>query len=220
MQREWYARLPQKQKDWFSKLTDGILASVILLLLWLTILLGIRPISLHYGPPGLLVFVIGLLAVSMYAFQHSLTPRHGETIRAWYGMAGGFLAWFVVETVAYLGVPVLPNLAGVVIFILVALIVTILWRYGLPMGARFFAATFMLNWAGMVFMHYQGKLAQLSPIFSLTYRVTGYLSIIAVIFVLFWLLFQSRRRIHRLTGALLIWFLVSLAVYAFRGSLF
>jgi len=220
MQHEWYARLPQKKKDWFSKLTDGVLASLILVLLWLTILLGIRPISLRYGPPGLLVYVIGLLAISMFAFQHSLLPRHGETVRAWYGMAGGFLAWSVVEMVAYLGVPMLPNLAGVGIFILVALIVTILWRYGLPMGARFFAATFMLNWVGMVFMHYQGKLAELSPIFSLTYRATGYLAMVAVIFVLVWILAQSRRRIHRLTGALIIWFLVSLALYTFRGSLF
>lgn len=220
MQQEWVARLPQKQRDWFSKLTDGVLASIILVLLWLTILLGLRPISLRYGPPGLLVFVIGLLAVSMYAFQQSLSKRHGETVRAWYGMAGGFLAWSVVETVAYLGVPVLPNMAGVVIFILVALIVAIMWRYGLPVGAKFFAASFLLNWVGLVFMHLQGTLAMLSPVFSLTYRATGYLAIIGAVFVLVWILFQSRRRVHRLTGALTIWFLVSLALYTFRGSLF
>lgn len=220
MQYEWFARLPQKQKEWFSKLTDGVLAAVTLVLLWLTILLGLRPISLQYGPPGLLVFVVGLLAVSMYAFQQALSVRHGETVRAWYGMAGGFLAWSVIETVTYLGVPVLPNLASVVIFIMVVLIVAILWRYGLPVGARFFAATFLLNWVGLVFMHFHAVLAELSLVFSLTYRATGYLAIIGLVFVLFWILFQSRRRVHRLTGALVIWFLVSLALYTFRGSLF
>ena len=220
MQRNWNARLTQFNHEWFSKLTDGILAAVVLVLLWLVVYLAVRPIQAMFGNPGLLVYVLGLLAVSMFSLQQALLLRHSETTRAWYGMAGGFLAWSVTEVVNQLGVPLLPGLAGMVLLIMVALIVTLLWRHGLPVGARFFALTYLLNWVELFLMYIQERLAQYSPIFTLTYRATGYLALLAVALTLGWIVFQSRRRIHRVSAALAVWFFISLALYVFRGSLF
>ncbi len=210
----------QKKSEWWSRLIDGILASAILVLTWLTIALSVRPISVIFGPPGLLVYVLGLLAVAMYALQHALTPRRSVTARAWFGITGGFLAWSVVEVSGYLGVPVTPRLAGLVLLIMAALIVGLLWRTVLPVGARFFSLMFLLNWTEHALMHFQETLAGFSPIFKLTYRATAYLALIGAVLVLAWILFQSRRRIDRISAALTVWFLVSLAIYVFRGALF
>ncbi len=208
------------KSEWWSKLIDGLLTSAILILIWLTIALSIHPISIIFGPPGLLIYVLGLLAVAMYALQHALAPGRSITARAWFGITGGFLAWSVVEVSSYLGVPIMPHLAGLVLLIMVALIVGLLWRAVLPVGVRFFSLTFLLNWTEHVMMRIQETLAGFSPIFKLTYRATGYLALIVAVLALAWILFQSRRRIDRISAALAVWFLVSLAIYVFRGSLF
>lgn len=212
-------REAQKKREWRSKLIDGILSASILILLWLLIELAVRPIEYVFGPPGLLVYVLGLLAVSMFALQQALVNRHGETLRTWYGICGGFLAWSVIEVINELGVPVMPNMASLVLLIMVGLIVMLLWR-NLPLGARYFSLTFLLNWVGMVFMRVQGILARYSPIFDLAYRATGWLSLMGVLAVLIWILFRSRRRPQRVMAALVVWFLTSLAIYVLRGSLF
>jgi len=206
--------------DWWSKLTDGLLAATILILLWLMIALAIRPIAVAFGPPGLLIFVLGLLAVAMFSLQQALVPGRLDTTRAWYGIAGGFLAWAVAEVCIYLGVPLMPNLAGLLPLIMVILIVTLLWRPVLPVGARFFALTFILNWSEHAFIRIEEMLAAYSPIFELTYKAIAYLALLAVLLVLSWIVFRTRRRIQRISGALAIWFLISLALYVFRGGVF
>jgi hypothetical protein len=213
-------KIIQHNPEWWSKLTDGILAASVLILIWLMIALAVRPITLVFGPPGMLIYVLGLLAVAMFSLQQALVPGRLDTTRAWYGIAGGFLAWSVTEVSIYLGVPLMPNLAGLVPLIMVALIVTLLWRPVLPIGARFFSLTFLLNWSEHVFMRIEEMLASYSPIFELLYRATAYVALACVLLVLCWIVFQTRRRIQRISGALAIWFLISLALYVFRGKLF
>ncbi len=220
MEQQTSAKFMPNRHEWWSKLTDGVLASTILVLIWLMIALAIRPITLIFGPPGLLVYVLGLLAVAMFSLQQALVPGRLDTTRAWYGIAGGFLAWSVTEVCIYLGIPIMPNLAGLVPLIMVVLIVMQLWKPVLPIGARFFSLTFLLNWSEHALMRIQEILAAFSPVFQLIYRATAYLSLFAVILVLTWIVFRTHRRIQRISGALAIWFLVSLALYVFRGSLF
>ncbi len=220
MEQQTTAKLAQNHHEWWSKLTDGILTSGILILIWMMVALAIRPISVIFGPPGLLIYALGLLAVAMFSLQQALVPGRIDITRAWYGLAGGFLAWSVVEVISYLGVPIMPSMAGMVLLIMVALIVWLLWRTVLPVGVRFFSLTLLLNWAEHVFMRIEEVLANMSPVFQLLYRATGFLAVFAAFMALGWILFQSRRRIQRISAALTIWFLLSLALYVFRGSLF
>ena len=220
MEHQSNIKLVQINRDWWSKLTDGVLASAVLVLIWMMVALAVHPISAIFGMPGLLVYVLGLLAVAMFSLQQALVPGRMDTTRAWYGITGGFLAWSVVEVTAYLGVPILPNPAGLVLLIMAALVIWLLWRTVLPVGARFFFLTLLLNWAEHVFMRIGEMLAVYSPVFELTYRATGFLAVFAAFLVMGWVLFQTRRRMQRIHGALIVWFLISLALYVFRGSLF
>jgi hypothetical protein len=51
-------------------------------------------------------------------------------------------------------------------------------------------------------------------------RVIGILAAFGVLLVIFWIFFQSRRRLQRISGALAAWFLFSLVIFAFRGAPF
>ena len=207
-------------QEWWSKLTDSVLSPVLMILLWLTIAMVVRPIERQFGLPGLLIYVLGLLAVSMFSLQQSIDTQNSDIVRMWYGIASGFLAWGVVEVSNDLGIPVLPNLAGIILLIMVSLIVALLWRYGLPTGAKFFFLTFLLNWTELVLMRVEEGLAKYSPIFTLIYRATFVLAGFGVALILGWLLFHSRERSQRVIGALSIWFLISLTLYAVRIGFF
>jgi hypothetical protein len=210
--------LPEINRDWRSKLVDGVLSVFVLCLTWLVVAISIAPVEVKFGAPGLLVYVLGLMAVALYCLQQALANQHAEPTRAWYGTAGGFLAWSVVSVSAYFGLPVQKS-AGLILIIMVSLIVVLLWRV-LPVGARFFGVAILLNWLGSIGMHTGEVLARFSPVFTLLYRATGYIAILAVFFGLGWILFLTRRRIERIGGALGVWFFVSLALYVFRGNLF
>jgi hypothetical protein len=202
--------------DWWSKLTDGILAPVLLYFVSILIAQLMPPIELFYGMPGLLIYILGLLAVSMFFFQQSLSVRHADIERAWYGISGGLLAWTVAEANTRIGIP-LPVPAGLIPMMMISIIVALLWRRYLPVGTRFFSLTFIINWAGFLLVNIQEWLAYLSPVFTLFYRGTGVLALLASVVIVFWILFQSQRRIQRAGAALALWCLCNIALYIFRG---
>jgi hypothetical protein len=212
--------LTDNNGDWWSKLTDGILLALILLLVWMTVFLTIRPINAMFGPPGLLLYVLALMAVSVYTLQQSIISRRPDTQRALFGIAGGFLAWSSVLITSQMGVPIFPNLASLLLLVLMALVVAVLWRSVLPQGVRFFFLTFLMNWVGYIYAGVQEWAVPISPIFALARPVLGVLFCLAILYVLGWILFQSRRRLHRVSGGLILWFLISLVIYAFGGNIF
>jgi hypothetical protein len=214
---EQWVRIPE---EWRSKLADGVMPSVVLILTWMLVALAVRPVQQVFGEPGLMVYILGLLAVAMFALQASIQEKFSLTLRAWYGTAGGFLAWVVTELAIYPSPPVLTHPGGVILILMVAMIVYILWKEVFPPGVKFFWAVFLLNWAGHVVMNFHELFSYSSPVFMLTYRLTGVLSAVGALFSLAYILLYSSRRIERMIAAVLVWFLFSLAVYVFRGQLY
>jgi hypothetical protein len=212
--------MKRTDQEWWSKLKDGLLAAVILFLLWLFVMLVITPVKAAFGTPGLLVYALGLLAIAMYCFQQALVSQHADSLRAWYGIAGGFLAWSVILVSTNLGYAFLPTPASAILLIMLALVVFVMWRSYLPLGARFFFLTVLLNWGGYLVMQAERVLSRLSPVIFLAYRAAGVLAVLAAVFALIWVLFRSHRRIQRISGALAIWFLLSLAISIFHGQIF
>ena len=215
MLRQYYAKIYQNNRGWWSRMKDGVISAALLLLGSMTILLIIPPIAVRFGQPGLLVYVLGLLAVAMYSLQQALIPLYADTTRAWFGIVGGMLAWSVAIVNNALGVPIFPSLAGIVLLLMVAMIVALLWKNVLPLGARFFSLTFLLCWVENVFLSVQPWLASYSPIFALLLRMVGVLALAGAALVSGWVILRSRGRIQRVSGALALWFLVSLFLATF-----
>jgi len=89
MEHQTHAKFALNNHEWQSKLTDGILASAVLILIWMTVALAIRPISLIFGNAGIVNLRSGLLAVAMFALQQALVPGRMDATRAWYGITSG-----------------------------------------------------------------------------------------------------------------------------------
>lgn len=213
MHQEFIVKRRESSQNFWSRLSEGCLSAAALFLAWLTVVMSVHPIEATLGEPGLLVYMLVLLALSMFSLQQGLVLKHREANRAWYGVIGGLFAWAVVEVGSYLGVLILPDPAVFVLIIMVSLIVALLWRNGLTAGARFFFLTFILSWAQKVLVIIQESLASHLPSLSLAFHAIGILAVVAAVLLLGWVLIMPRRRIQLVYGALGIWSLFSLALY-------
>ena len=139
------------KQDLHSKLIDGLLPAVFLLLLTVIVDIFVRPINQQFGLPGLLVYSLAVLALSVFTLDRSLNTRLPETTRCWYGLVGGILAWSVVVFSSKMTLSDVLSNANILIFILLALLIATLWRRVLPIGSKFFAMALLLSWIGQYF---------------------------------------------------------------------
>lgn len=207
------------REDLRSKVVDGVMASAILFVLVILLALLVNPIRALFGQPGLLVYILILLAAAALCLEQSVLTRYPETTRAWYGMAGGTLAWTVIRLNNSLDNLSLTSNAAVLTLILLGVVVATLWRRILPLGVRYFSAVILLNWVGRLFLDVQTLFAQWLPFFRVSSSLSGVVALAGVIGSLIYIFFHSERRLERLGAALLAAFFMLLAVEALRGVL-
>lgn len=196
----WGGGLPWR-KDLRSKLTDGLLAGLILVLLLSLVVLLTEPIYNIAARPGMLIYVLCLIAFSVYCLERALVTRHPETFRAWYGMAGGQVAWVVVALSNDLGMQKTVSLTSLLLLLLVALGITRLWRRYLPTGMRFYCLSLLLTWFGHMLISSKPLLAPGLPALAFLYDAMAYLLILGFLLTLWWIFTQTDRRIQRLSAA-------------------
>jgi hypothetical protein len=199
-----------------SKWIDGVLASALFLLL-VVALIVLTIGAKRLGAVALGVETAVTLALAIFLLHRSLQPRFDAVARAWYGIVGGFLAWTTTEASALLGLTSLDHEGNVVLFLLAALALPVMARHGLPLGARFWLAAFVLNWGGHIVLFVQRYLAQDYPIFAVTYRVSGVLAGLAIVGIYAWIFRRSQTRLQRLQAALWVFVMIIIVVYAIRG---
>jgi hypothetical protein len=201
------------KQDLMSKIFDGVLAAVILYLLLSFATLLVGPVQASFGRPGLLIYCLTLIAVSVYCLEHSLLTRIPDSYRAWYGMIGGISAWAAISLSNSLGALRITNVTSVLVLILVSLTVTRLWRRHLPLGARFYSLTFLTAWTGQLILEGQPQLAAWQPVTGSVYQGAAYAAIVAAIGIVWWIFTRTDRRIERLNLAPALAFCVTLAVF-------
>ncbi len=190
------------RRDLRSKLIDGLLPTAVFYLLAMLAIMPAPLIARFWGGPGLLLYLLGLLAVAMYSLQRALVNRFSEATRAWYGMAGGLLAWSVVELAGSLENRPLYGPTPVILLIMTALITVLLWRPYLPVGARFFLAASLAGGVRQLTIHFIQTLSGWSPALQVLYLGTGIAAAGAGLLVLAWIFVFSEWQIQRMWGAL------------------
>ncbi len=208
------------RRDLRSKLLDGLLPAAALYLLAMLVILAAGLIDRRFGGVGLLVYVLGLISVAMFSLQRSLVQRYSEAARAWYGMAGGLLAWSVVEISAMLEKRTLTGTTTTLLIIMSALTVVLLWRPYLPLGARFFLAACLSYGAGHATLAFIRSLSGWSPALLVFYRVLGGLLAAGAAGALVWIFGLSTWRIQRMWAALAATLLGTAAFYILSGISF
>jgi hypothetical protein len=199
-----------------SKLFDGLLPSVVIFLVFVVSLLMVSPIEYMTGKPGVMVYTLALVAVSVMCLERSVNSKASEPTRAMNGIAGGTLAWLVVELSNYIGSFEIESVTGVLLFILVVLITTTIWRRGLPIGIQYFGGSFVLLWGGYLVIASEKIILNWLPAGSPVIAIAGWVFIsLAAVFAAL-ILLKSRSRLERIWGALLIAFFMILALNTFN----
>ncbi len=192
--------------DWVSKLRDGLLPAFVMLLLILVPSLLILPIQNHYSRPGLLVYMLILLAGGVVTLERSLPENRPMVRRAWYGLSGGMLTWMALEVTDRLGSAGLTSLNAVPFILILGLISTILWRRVFPLPVRWFMLVFFLNWISRFLISGEEFLAGYFSQVEVAYWITAGLGGLGILIFLASIIWRSRERIQRMRMAIGLWF--------------
>lgn len=216
----WKSGEMEKQNMVRSKLVDGLLAGSILVLLELLLILLIKPVELVFSRPGLLIYTVSILAVSVFCLERSLHIALSEYVQAWWGVLGGLSAWVVIELNSYLGGQELTSETGMLNLMLVLLVASVLWRRVAPLGLRYYFVMLLLGWVGhsglisLVFLT-----TTVEPNLAFIIPVVGYIAAGMMIVSLVYIFMRSRDQLERLNAAMALWFTAMVMILVFRGGL-
>jgi hypothetical protein len=207
-------------QDIRSKLIDGLLASAVMVLCSMVMALLIRPVEILFGRPGLLIYTVLLLAIGMAALERCINPKFDEAQRAAWGLAAGLVAWSAIELSNMLGAQALVSETGVLLLMLVGATVGILWRRVLPLGVRFTAVVLLSSWAGHLLIYGQIFMSGMDSSFNRIGQIAGFVVVGIAVLTLAWVFLESRTRLQRMSGAMVLWYCVIALIYIFRGGLY
>ena len=211
----------EKKFELRSKLLDGLLAPLVLVLLSILLALIIQPVEIVFSRPGLLVYSVILLAAAVVSLERCSVLRYPDTTRAWWGMLGGILTWTVIETSNMISSNSLVTETGVLSMMLVGLVTGVLWKRVLPLGVKFYAVTLLGAWAshlGLIGFQFIVKMNadpganNANPILAIS--IAG-----IIVIILAWTFFQSKNHLQRLWVSLALWLCAMLIIFIFRGAI-
>jgi hypothetical protein len=201
------------RQDLWSKLTDGMLAALTMYLLLISVMLLVRPIQFMMGKPGLFIFTLVLIALSVFFLERSLVARLPDWGKAWYGLIAGLLAWIAISLSNDLGLQSISNLSSVLVLLLFSLTFTRLWKRYLPVGGRFYGLSVMIAWTGQLMISSRSFLTSHYPKLTVAYHLFGYGAVIAGLVICWWIFTQTERRLQRLYLAPVLAFCIVMAAY-------
>lgn len=206
--------------NWVSKLRDGLLPALVMLLLIIVPSFLMLPIQNRLGRPGLLVYMLFLLMLGIILLERSLHDNRPIIRRTWYGLAGGMLTWMATEATDRLSGAGLVSLNAVPFFLIIGLVVTILWRRVLPLPAQWFVLVFFLNWVSRFIVSGEQFAMGFFPEARWVYILSIGLGIAGALASLFSIVWRSRERLQRMRAAIALWFSVLFVLEILLAELF
>ena len=209
----------EQKFDLRSKLVDGLLAAGVLVLLSIQIVLFVKPILVIFGRPGMLVYIVVLVALTVICLDRSLSNRDPEMRRVWWGILGGGTSWAVIEFSNWLGDQAIVSEAGIINLLLGLLIVSVIWRKVAYVGLHYFLLLFFMGWLGHVGLASLMFVSSYIPQGQMVLQGTGILAGVVMAAAILYILARSQTRMDRMNAALVIWFSALILIYIFRGGL-
>lgn len=207
------------KKDLYSKLIDGIVTGLLLLLIIFLISLINPVVRILFGRPGLMVYTVILLALSVAFLERSLSNRYELEVRARLGLVGGLLTWCVIVLSNLIGNQVVTSETSVILFILLILITAIIWRPYLPSGLRFYTMVILSSWGIQMLVYSSKFITAENLLVSNAYEIMGVAALVLAAISALWIVLFSKTPTQRLWAALVFFQWLLIAAYVFRGGL-
>jgi hypothetical protein len=200
-----------------SKWLDGVLAILIILVLMFLLIVLIKPFALM-GIPGYGIYAALCLGFSIFTLLRAIDEKRNELARAWYGLAGGMLAWTASEMASLMGGISVEHYDGALFFLIViAPLVVLAVRKMLPGGVLFYFVVFYANWGLHLLLMVPRHFAETMPALAVVEKINVGLAVIGIIGGIYWIFARSKTRVERLWCALWVWGCVGVILYTIRG---
>ncbi len=203
--------------DAASKVNDGLIPAVVLILLTLLYNLIEIPVVNAFELHGLLIFLLLIITLGAIALDRSIQTRYSQSERVIQGMLAGMFFWFSAKSAAHLQPAGSAMQTNVIYMLLAAMIVVALWRTVLPAGAKAFALVFLMNWVGRFIVTRQLVMFQNWNFPAEVQWIFAWIALITMFLLVLWLFFGSRRQSQRSWAAVGIWFCGMEAISLFLG---
>ena len=198
-----------------SKIADGIINAIKLLLFYALTTLLMVPIEHFFRRSGILVYIFLLLAAAAFELHRTLTVRTSEPRRAWHGMAAGLFFWQVIRFTADLASLAMFQQAGMIFFVMTLVMAVTLWQKVFPIGVRAAVAVLLTCWLGKLYQAGFTLLSAWPPFVNFGYGALRYLAGAAGVVALLFIIFRSRNLNSRIYGAIAVFAAVLFVILAF-----
>ncbi len=202
---DYRLRRPHFPKDIATRLTDGLVPSVLLLVLTMMMDMLIYPIEATAKGEGLLVYLILVLALGVFALEKSTHSGSTEIGRAISGMVAGQFFWHAFWIIQLMGGIELKPQGTILMLGLISLLGLTLWRPVLPLGVKFFLVSFLASWVNRFFINHSIVQSAGADLFTWMFYATGFLALAGVVFGTAYLIYRAEFKVQRLWAALGIW---------------
>ncbi|MHC1740798.1 MAG: hypothetical protein AB9897_06770 [Anaerolineaceae bacterium] len=187
-----------------SKITDGIVNAIRLILFYALTTLLILPIRNYFNRPGVLIYIFILLAAAGFEFQRSLLTNRSEAKRAWHGMAAGLFFWQVIRFTADMSSLKLFQETGIIFWVMAVIMVAVLWKKILTVGMRSAMAVLLVCWLERIYQTGFPTISNWPPFVNFGYASIRYIIAVAGAIALVNIVFRSRDLNTRVYNAILI----------------
>lgn len=205
------------KRDLYSKLIDGLFTSLVLVLIGLLMAQIIPVVQVVWGRPGLMVYTLIILALSVIMLERSIANRYDDESQARFGLIGGLLTWGVIDQSNLISIHGASSEMGIIIFIMIILVSAVLWRRS-PGGVRFYMGTVITRWGGYLALAGFRFLDQTYPQAAKINDYAGYVAAGLAAASLLWILLRSRTSTHRLWAALFLFESLVIVNAIFRSA--
>lgn len=190
--------------DFNPVLRAGVLPVIFLTVSAIALHLLVQPLRILFSLPGVLAYSLSLVALGAFALDRSVQIRYTGPDCAWWGITAGMMFWIATEIMVNTTVDQTPGLLPVLMIMVVALVISTLWKIVFPLGVKFFAITYMANWVMHFSLSIQKLLINQHAFFAYTYQWSGFISLAAFFFFTLWM-FKAETKIQRIWAALGCW---------------
>lgn len=187
-----------------SKIIDGFGNALKLLVVYAVTTYLMIPVKGIFLKQGEFIYILLLLAAAAFELHRSLAVRTSDQKRAWKGMAAGLLFWQVMRFTVQLGTFPLFQGPGILFWVMNVLIVAVLWKKILPIGAKTAMSVFLACWLEKLYMTSLESISSWPPLVIVAYESIRYLAAAAGVFALLYIIYKSKGPEDRSFAAIIV----------------
>jgi hypothetical protein len=180
-----------------AKISDGFFAAIKLILAYYLTRLLLVLVERFLGMPGVIIYVIILMALGAFFLYRSWAIDISDHARAGRGMLAGLLFWQAFVMIADFGQYPLFERLGILFWLMMVIVMFTLWKKIQPVGIKMGLAVFLVCWLGRIFFTGLAQTVDWIPALQLAYNSIRWLVVASGLAAIVYIIYRSRNAVSR-----------------------